>query len=162
VSHSDLAVSVNRLEKRYGTLAALAGVSLEVEPGTLFGLLGQNGAGKTTLIKILLGLVAPTAGTASLLGQPVGRLADARFVNQGGGVIYRTVTVSGTAVSAPPARADGLIIEVHCDPDKAMSDGAQSLFPGQFDRLMAELRIIAPAIGRSICLEPVARRGWAR
>ena len=34
--------------------------------------------------------------------------------------------------------------------------------PGQFDRLMAELRIIAPAIGRSICLEPVARRGWAR
>ena len=39
-------------------------------------------------------------------------------------------------------------------------DGAQSMFPAQFDRLMAELRIIAPAIGRSICLEPVARRGW--
>ena len=38
---------------------------------------------------------------------------------------------------------------------------AQSLFPSQFDRLMAELRIIAPAIGRSICLEPVARRGWS-
>jgi len=53
-----------------------------------------------------------------------------------------------------------LIIEVHCDPDHARSDGAQSLFPAQFDRLMAELRIIAPAIGRSICLEPVARRGW--
>ena len=34
------------------------------------------------------------------------------------------------------------------------------MFPAQFDRLMAELRIIAPAIGRSICLEPVARRGW--
>ena len=80
MSHSDLAVSVNRLEKRYGTLVALAGVSLEVEPGTLFGLLGQNGAGKTTLIKILLGLVAPTAGTASLLGQPVGRLAARREV----------------------------------------------------------------------------------
>ncbi len=46
------------------------------------------------------------------------------------------------------------------DPDHALSDGAQSLFPAQFDRLMAELRIIAPAIGRSICLEPVARRGW--
>ena len=44
----------------------------------------------------------------------------------------------------------------------ALSDGAQSLFPAQFDRLMAELRIIAPAIGRSICLEAVARRGWAR
>ena len=58
------------------------------------------------------------------------------------------------------AGADGLLIEVHCDPDKAWSDGAQSLFPGQFDRLMAELRIIAPAIGRSICLEPVRRGGW--
>ncbi len=43
-----------------------------------------------------------------------------------------------------------------------LSDGAQSMFPAQFERLMAELRIIAPAIGRSICLEPVARRGWAR
>ena len=47
------------------------------------------------------------------------------------------------------AGADGLIIEVHVDPDHALSDGAQSLFPSQFDRLMAELRIIAPAIGRA-------------
>jgi 3-deoxy-7-phosphoheptulonate synthase len=70
--------------------------------------------------------------------------------------------VAPMARAAVAAGADGLLIEVHCDPDKAMSDGAQSLFPAQFDRLMAELRIIAPAIGRSICLEPVARRGWAR
>jgi 3-deoxy-7-phosphoheptulonate synthase len=64
------------------------------------------------------------------------------------------------ARAAVAAGADGLIIEVHCDPDHAWSDGAQSMFPAQFDRLMAELRIIAPAIGRSICLETVARRGW--
>jgi len=64
------------------------------------------------------------------------------------------------ARAAVAAGADGLIIEVHCDPDHALSDGAQSMFPAQFDRLMAELRIIAPAIGRSICLEQVARRGW--
>jgi 3-deoxy-7-phosphoheptulonate synthase len=68
--------------------------------------------------------------------------------------------VAPMARAAVAAGADGLIIEVHCDPDHALSDGAQSLFPAQFDRLMAELRIIAPAIGRSICLEPVARRGW--
>jgi hypothetical protein len=42
------------------------------------------------------------------------------------------------------------------------SDELTTLRAGQFDRLMAELRIIAPAIGRSICLEPAARRGWAR
>jgi 3-deoxy-7-phosphoheptulonate synthase len=70
--------------------------------------------------------------------------------------------VAPMARAAVAAGADGLIIEVHHDPDRALSDGAQSMFPAQFDRLMAELRIIAPAIGRSICLEPVSRRGWAR
>ncbi len=68
--------------------------------------------------------------------------------------------VAPMARAAVAAGSDGLIIEVHCDPDHALSDGAQSMFPAQFDRLMAELRIIAPAIGRGICLEAVARRGW--
>ena len=70
--------------------------------------------------------------------------------------------VAQLARAAVAAGCDGLIIEVHNDPDRALSDGAQSMHPPQFERLMAELRIIAPAIGRSICLEPVARRGWAR
>ncbi len=70
--------------------------------------------------------------------------------------------VAPMARAAVAAGADGLLIEVHCDPDRALSDGAQSLFPVQFEQLMGELRIIAPAIGRSICLEPIARRGWAR
>jgi 3-deoxy-7-phosphoheptulonate synthase len=70
--------------------------------------------------------------------------------------------VASMARAAVAAGADGLIIEVHCDPDHALSDGAQSMFPAQFERLMAELRIIAPAIGRSMCVEPVARRGWSR
>ncbi len=70
--------------------------------------------------------------------------------------------VAPMARAAVAAGADGLIIEVHCDPDHAKSDGAQSMFPAQFERLMAELRIIAPAIGRSLCVEPVARRGWNR
>jgi 3-deoxy-7-phosphoheptulonate synthase len=69
--------------------------------------------------------------------------------------------VTPMARAAVAAGADGLLIEVHHDPDHALSDGAQSLFPSQFDRLMAELRIIAPAIGRSICLEPAMRRGWS-
>jgi 3-deoxy-7-phosphoheptulonate synthase len=68
--------------------------------------------------------------------------------------------VASMARAAVAAGADGLVIEVHTDPDHALSDGAQSLFPHQFDRLMAELRIIAPAIGRAICVEPTARRGW--
>jgi 3-deoxy-7-phosphoheptulonate synthase len=48
------------------------------------------------------------------------------------------------------AGADALLIEVHHNPDKALSDGAQSLYPDQFSQLMNELRIIAPAVGRKI------------
>src|SRR5262252_9391972 len=50
----------------------------------------------------------------------------------------------------PMARADGLLIEVHNDPDHALSDGAQSLTPGEFSQLMSELRIIAPAVNRHL------------
>jgi 3-deoxy-7-phosphoheptulonate synthase len=58
--------------------------------------------------------------------------------------------VAPMARAAVAAGADGLLIEVHNDPDHALSDGAQSLEPGQFAQLMNELRIIAPAIGRRI------------
>jgi 3-deoxy-7-phosphoheptulonate synthase len=70
--------------------------------------------------------------------------------------------VAAMARASVAAGADGIIVEVHCNPDKALSDGAQSMYPAQFDRVMAELRIIAPAIGRGICVEPVAKRGWGR
>ncbi|GAC1662432.1 MAG: 3-deoxy-7-phosphoheptulonate synthase [Candidatus Acidiferrum sp.] len=52
------------------------------------------------------------------------------------------------ARAAVAAGADGLLLEVHNEPDHALSDGAQSLHPGQFTQLMSELRMIAPAIGR--------------
>jgi 3-deoxy-7-phosphoheptulonate synthase len=54
------------------------------------------------------------------------------------------------ARAAVAAGADGLLVEVHPDPDRALSDGAQSLRPEQFEELMRQLRIIAPAVGRSI------------
>ncbi|HEY4742081.1 MAG: 3-deoxy-7-phosphoheptulonate synthase [Candidatus Acidiferrales bacterium] len=58
--------------------------------------------------------------------------------------------VAPMARAAVAAGADGLLIEVHPDPEHALSDGAQSLFPEQFAKLMGELRIIAPAVGRSV------------
>jgi 3-deoxy-7-phosphoheptulonate synthase len=54
------------------------------------------------------------------------------------------------ARAAVAAGADGLLIEVHHDPDRALSDGAQSLRPDQFAELMSQLRIIAPAVNRTI------------
>ncbi len=58
--------------------------------------------------------------------------------------------VAPMARAALAAGADALLIEVHPDPDKALSDGAQSLYPDQFSKLMDELRMIAPAVGRKI------------
>ena len=58
--------------------------------------------------------------------------------------------VAPMARAAVAAGCDALLIEVHHDPEKALSDGAQSLFPEQFEQLMGELRMIAPAVGRTI------------
>ena len=73
------ALSVSSLSKTYrtgllrrSTVRALDGISLAVKEGAIFGLLGPNGAGKTTLVKILLGLVRPSGGTARLFGRPAG------------------------------------------------------------------------------------------
>jgi ABC-2 type transport system ATP-binding protein len=65
------AIQVENLTKRYGTLEALAGVSLDVAQGEFFGLLGPNGAGKTTLISILAGLSIATSGSARVMGADV-------------------------------------------------------------------------------------------
>ena len=69
--------------------------------------------------------------------------------------------VAPMARAAVAAGGDGLIIEVHPDPDHALSDGAQSMFPAQFERLMAELRIIAPCYwAEHLCRTgPAARMG---
>jgi 3-deoxy-7-phosphoheptulonate synthase len=58
--------------------------------------------------------------------------------------------VAPMARAAVAAGADSVIVEVHCAPDKALSDGAQSLYPHQFAELMDQLRMIAPAVGRAI------------
>ena len=66
------AIKTEELRKVFGDRAAVKGLTLQVEQGEVFGFLGPNGAGKTTSIKMLLGLVAPTSGNASLLGAPIG------------------------------------------------------------------------------------------
>jgi ABC-2 type transport system ATP-binding protein len=65
-------IETRELRKHYGRIRALRGVSLSVEKGQIYGLLGQNGAGKTTLIKTLLGIAKKTDGEADLLGRPAG------------------------------------------------------------------------------------------
>jgi ABC-2 type transport system ATP-binding protein len=67
-----LTIDAAGLRKAFGIRTAVRDLTLQVAPGEAFGFLGPNGAGKSTSIKMLLGLVRPTSGRASLLGQPVG------------------------------------------------------------------------------------------
>ncbi len=69
------AIEVVDLAKRYGRTEALAGLTMNVERGEVFGFLGPNGAGKTTAIKLLLGLARPSGGHANVLGAPAGDVA---------------------------------------------------------------------------------------
>lgn len=82
------------VERRFGDELAVAGVDLAVHRGEVVGLLGANGAGKTTLVRMLLGLLAPTAGTALLFGAPPDRTSRTRlgYVPQGLG-LYDDLTV---------------------------------------------------------------------
>src|ERR1700744_5229665 len=64
------------LTKRYGAITAVDDVSFAVRAGAVTGFLGPNGAGKTTTLRMVLGLPRPTAGTAAILGQPLGALPD--------------------------------------------------------------------------------------
>ncbi len=73
-------IETRELRKQYGSIEALKGVTLKVEPGQIYGLLGQNGAGKSTMVKILLGIVRKTEGDAYLLGAEAGTTSVRRRV----------------------------------------------------------------------------------
>jgi ABC-2 type transport system ATP-binding protein len=64
-------ITAHQLSKRYGQQGALKDLDLEVQPGEVLGYLGPNGAGKTTTIRLLLGLIAPTSGSATIFGLDV-------------------------------------------------------------------------------------------
>ena len=70
---SEIAIATEKLTRKFGELTAVDGVDLQVESGQFFGFLGPNGAGKSTTIKMLTGLLVPTAGRVSLLGMDFAR-----------------------------------------------------------------------------------------
>ena len=69
---AELAIQTSGLRKEFGAKVAVADLTLDVPRGEVFGFLGPNGAGKSTAVKMLLGLVRPTGGSAMVLGQPAG------------------------------------------------------------------------------------------
>jgi ABC-2 type transport system ATP-binding protein len=115
------AIDVHGLSKRFGDVLAVDGLGFEVEEGTVVGFLGPNGAGKTTTLRMLLGLVTPTAGTATFGGRAYRELpAPARTVGavleasgfHPGRSARNHLRVLATAAGLPHGRVDEVLGEV--------------------------------------------------
>ncbi|MEU1350035.1 ATP-binding cassette domain-containing protein [Streptomyces sp. NPDC005795] len=114
-------IEVNGLTKRYGAATVVKDLTFTVRPGEVTGFLGPNGAGKTTTLRMLLGLIEPTAGTATLHGRPfrdhprglrhVGALLDAGDVH-GGRTARAHLAMLARSNSIPRARVDELLQDV--------------------------------------------------
>lgn len=90
---STLAIETAGLTRRFGTFCAVDGIDLRVERGTFYGFLGPNGAGKSTTIKMLTGLLAPTAGSMRILGEAVSDTDRAREVKRRIGVVPENLSL---------------------------------------------------------------------
>ncbi len=115
------AIVVAGLTKRFGSLVAVDDLSFEVEPGTVTGCLGPNGAGKTTTLRMLLGLVTPTSGTATIAGltyhelaapkATVGAMLEASGFHPGR-TAANHLKVIATAAGLSASRVDEVLAEV--------------------------------------------------
>ncbi len=83
----NLAIETTGLTRRFGSICAVDGLNLRVEAGTFYGFLGPNGAGKSTTIKMLTGLLAPTAGSMRILGQDLAEADRSREIKRRIGVV---------------------------------------------------------------------------
>jgi ABC-2 type transport system ATP-binding protein len=117
-------ITVEGLTKRFGDVVAVDDLSFEVDQGTVVGFLGPNGAGKTTTLRMLLGLVAPTAGSARIQGKPyrelaaplrhVGAVLEASGFHPGR-TARNHLRVVAIAAGLPRARADEALNQVGLD-----------------------------------------------
>ena len=88
-------LKVRDLKKAYGAIQAVGGVSFEVMPGEIFGVIGPNGSGKTTLFNSMLGQIKPDSGSIELNGEDVSRLGPLELNRRGVGRTFQTLQVFG-------------------------------------------------------------------
>lgn len=94
-AHGQPLLKVSGLKKAYGAIQAVDGVSFEVLPGEIFGVIGPNGSGKTTLFNSMLGQIWPDAGTIAFKGEDVTRLGPLELNRRGIGRTFQTLQVFG-------------------------------------------------------------------
>jgi branched-chain amino acid transport system ATP-binding protein len=88
-------LQVTDIRKHYGAIRAVDGVSFEVHPGEIFGVIGPNGSGKTTLFNSMLGQITPDSGQIQLKGEDVTRLGPLELSRRGVGRTFQTLQVFG-------------------------------------------------------------------
>lgn len=131
-------------------VTAIEDVSFSARPGRILGILGRNGAGKSTALRVLLGLAAPTAGSATILGQPYGTLEDARlrvgvsmdeigFLR--GSTVQRELRIWATALELSEARVAAVVEEVGLE--GAAGRRTDKLSTGMKQRLALGIALLA-------------------
>ncbi|HVW28068.1 MAG TPA: ATP-binding cassette domain-containing protein [Polyangiaceae bacterium] len=174
------AIEMRELTRRFGGVCAVDHVDLDVERGTIFGLLGSNGAGKSTLIKMLTTLLPPTSGTAKVAGHDI--LTDARAVRASTGYVPQLVSADGALTGRENLYLSARLYAVSRAERKRrigdalafmdLADVADRLVRGYSGGMIRRLEIAQAMLHRppvlfldepTIGLDPVARQAvWAR
>jgi len=132
-------LKVTGLKKSYGAVVAVAGVSFEVMPGEIFGVIGPNGSGKTTMFNSVLGQIKPNAGKIELKGQDITGLSPLQLSHRGVGRTFQTLQVFGKM-----SVRDNLLVaaqEHHGSMGSRMFAPSDSGLGAKADALIAQFRI---------------------
>ena len=126
-------LKVTGLKKAYGAIQAVAGVSFEVMPGEIFGVIGPNGSGKTTMFNSVLGQITPNEGSIELNGQNITGLSPLELSRRGVGRTFQTLQVFGkmtvrdNLIVAAQEHKGSMFSRMFAPGDSALGDKADAL-----------------------------------
>jgi branched-chain amino acid transport system ATP-binding protein len=127
------------LEKSYGAIRAVDGVSFSVMPGEIFGVIGPNGSGKTTMFNAVLGQIRPSAGTIALEGRDITHLSPLQLSRRGVGRTFQSLQVFGqmtvrdNLIVAAQEHRGTMLGRLFAAPDNGLG--------GKADELLAQFRL---------------------
>ena len=133
ITHNHPVLKVTGLKKAYGAIQAVGGVSFEVRPGEIFGVIGPNGSGKTTLFNSMLGQITPDEGKIELNGQDVTTLGPLEPNRLGVGRTFQTLQVFGkmtvrdNLIVAAQEHRGTLLSRMFAPSDSGLGDKADAL-----------------------------------
>jgi branched-chain amino acid transport system ATP-binding protein len=126
-------LKVTNLKKAYGAIQAVGGVSFEVMPGEIFGVIGPNGSGKTTMFNSVLGQISPDAGAIDLHGKNITGLSPLELSRRGVGRTFQTLQVFGkmtvrdNLIVAAQEHQGSMLSRIFAPGDSGLGDKADAL-----------------------------------